>query len=762
MKPDFRKILSVYIVIFFASVLLLIALASVTWQSKVEEYENEQYSYLRLLESVTGTLVQSQQSLLRTIGQQTLSDRRLSNRSASMLNLNKVQRENPNVAYFLLLDKKGSAKFSSSNLDSQSRASLYKENQYSALFNRAINTSDAVIGRTHSYAESSSIVPIAQSIFDQKSRLLGVVLVGIDLSFNNILTSGKLPLAQITIGILREDRHWQTLINSEPRLATYAKELTVEEMAYLTNADVGVNKSSLPILLFNRLVSGKLDPSHKVVFPSTDGKSWYVSEIKSESVLASFLVDLAPLILSLLLFNILAFVLVIFSHRKEARIQNHLIEQTMHDGLTNLPNSLYLRKEISNWMDFKKLKRSFSILYVDIDNFKSVNVSHGQEFGDRILKLVAERLEKLVQNNSLLIRQTGNGFVYVVESVDQFVLDNHSQDILYSLSIPFVIEKNTFLLGGSIGIARYPENGETLDELLSAAELALREAKKSFNTALFFNEQMEENNRYSMRVEQKLRQAIKQKSPYVVYQPQLDSNGRLYGVEVLVRWTDEDLGEVNPANFVSIAESSGLIISLGELILSKAFRELEMVQKRQKTKFQISLNVSIRQFMHEGFVEGLKKRIMMYNLDPSYITLEITENLFIEDIEKMRPIFDDLRAYSIKISLDDFGTGYSSLSMLTEIKLDELKIDKNFVDNIHIDPQSLTMVKNIIAIGKNYNMSVLAEGVETIDQKEMLKRCGCDAFQGYFYSKPIMFYELEDYLKTFGGSDNVVRMIGQS
>lgn len=760
MRLDLKETLSVNIVIFVASIVLFAFLANFIWLNNLAHIKKEQGSHLDLVHHSTQALLESQQTLLHALGTQAfIFNKNMINSRVGKFYLDDVQYTDSVVNYLVLMDAKGKVKLTTSNFNAQKNKDLEGIiKSYQDLYSEASTQQHLVIGRTHIFDRTTLIVPIAKSIYDNKERLVGVVLAGLSLSNDRILSYGDGISIDTRTGILRGDGYWQVLLGQEVADGFYEQRIPQAELDRLTDANYSLDKQSLLTTLYQLVSSDQLVRSHKAIRYERSSQSLYIVEIESPTIIKSFMFDLLPVAGAFLLFNMVTGTLTYVNYKRQIESSESLLEQAMYDPLTTLPNGLYLRRAISEWMDDKNSKRNFSLLYVDIDNFKSVNVSHGQEFGDRVLVLVAQRLDKLLQNDSLLIRQAGNGFVFLMETIDEFVLENFSQDILYALSIPFMVEKNTFLLGGSIGIASYPRHGETLDELLSSAELALREAKKSLNMALVFTNEMETNNRYRMRVEQKLRQAIKQKLPYVVYQPQLDSKGQLYGVEVLVRWTDEELGEVNPASFVSIAESSGLIVALGELVLSKAFRELEQIQKRQKTKFQISLNVSIRQFMNDNFVEGLKRRIVMYNLDPAYLTLEITENLFIEDLDKMKPIFDELRDYSIKISLDDFGTGYSSLSMLTEITLDELKIDKNFVDNIDIDPQSLTMVKNIIAIGKNYNMAVLAEGVETVDQKEMLKRCGCDAFQGYFYSKPIMYYELEDYIKTFDAKNNVVRM----
>lgn len=248
-----------------------------------------------------------------------------------------------------------------------------------------------------------------------------------------------------------------------------------------------------------------------------------------------------------------------------------------------------------------------------------------------------------------------------------------------------------------------------------------------------------------MKMEQRLRLAIERQNLFLVYQPQLNVNGKIYGVEALVRWQDEELGFVPPNEFIPVAESSGLMARLGELIIEKSLIDMARLTEMAAQPIQMSINISVKQFIQINFIDDLVALIDKYKVDQHRITLEITENLFIEDLDKFAPICERLHALGFKISLDDFGTGYSSLSMLRALPIDEVKIDKSFIDNIEDDEKALNMVQNIIAIGKNFGMKVLAEGVETRQQRDQLAACGCDLIQGYFYSKPLPFKQLIEF-----------------
>ena len=234
---------------------------------------------------------------------------------------------------------------------------------------------------------------------------------------------------------------------------------------------------------------------------------------------------------------------------------------------------------------------------------------------------------------------------------------------------------------------------------------------------------------------------------FMVYQPQIDNFGYIHGVEALVRWQSATLGIVPPDEFIPVAEASGQMVKIGYFIVSRTLQEIKEVQATLGITFQTSINISIRQFMEAGFLEQFLEAIHDIQMDKLSITIEITENLFIEDIDYILPLLHEIRNCGIEISMDDFGTGYSSLSMLRRLPIDELKIDKSFIDTIVEDETAQKMVQNIIAIGKNCNMNVLAEGVETKEQRALLTSFGCDRFQGYYFAKPLLKDDLIAFFK---------------
>lgn len=433
----------------------------------------------------------------------------------------------------------------------------------------------------------------------------------------------------------------------------------------------------------------------------------------------------------------------------EEKRRNDLIVQATHDQLTGFPNRSYLHQNIFNWI--YKNAPTFSIFYIDMDHFKNINDNFGHQFGDYVLVEITKRLHVMAPPDSLIIRYGGDEFVLITRQHERKALLSFATRLIDTLSRPYNVHELHFNIGASIGISIYPDHGESLDMLLRAADIAMYESKKIKNSAHVFASSMQEGFLKNVKIEQELRKAINQNELSMAYQPQIDTNGCVYGFEALVRWNSPTLGYVPPNHFIPLAEASGLMPKIGRFIIETACNEIKELHLRLERPFQISINISVRQFMDPGFLEHLLKIIEKTHMHRLSITLEVTENLFIEDIHYILPLLQQIREMGIQISMDDFGTGYSSLSMLRKLPIDELKIDKSFVDEIFENEAAAKMVQNIIAIGKNFGMHILAEGVETKEQKEILTTFGCDRFQGFYFAKPLPKEELFSFLqeKTF-------------
>lgn len=424
-----------------------------------------------------------------------------------------------------------------------------------------------------------------------------------------------------------------------------------------------------------------------------------------------------------------------------------LTYKTEHDDLTGFYNRSVLVKIMGK---LSKDQKRFSMLYIDLDNFKNINDSFGHKYGDALLQAVSQRIRNSLETiPSHLFRYSGDEFIALIENDNEQTIRNFSAILLNNLAELHSINNHSFSVTSSIGIARYPLDATDFETLISYAENSMTIAKKTKNHYLFFSQAVHQKLLKQGEIEQALRHATDANEISLVYQPQVDNEGNLYGVEALVRWHSATLGNIPPDLFIPIAEETGLMPKLGQHIMNKAMYEIASLQRNSNTTFKLSINVSVRQFVQVNFFEALTKSIQYFGENKLPITIEITESLFIESLEVLLPIFCKMKKHDISLALDDFGTGYSSLSMLRDAPIDELKIDKSFVDHISKNKTDRAMVKSIISMGKNLNMRVLAEGVESAEQADILTENGCDLLQGYYFSKPLPVEELANFIKKY-------------
>jgi len=428
--------------------------------------------------------------------------------------------------------------------------------------------------------------------------------------------------------------------------------------------------------------------------------------------------------------------------QKEAR--HNLKFQATHDQLTDLPNRRYLLNEFSQWA--ARCNNQFYVIYIDLDNFKNCNDLHGHSIGDQILQEVASRIA-ISFTDCLQIRQGGDEFIILCpDKGNQYTL-NLCNNFLLQLIKPILISGLDFSVKASIGISHAPEHGSNIDDLLRKADMAMYEAKRSGNTTFIYSDHLEKRQKHNVIIEKELSLALEKNELFLVYQPQVDANTqKIIGVEALLRWENENLGLIPPDIFIPIAESTGLIINIGDFVLETAMHEMSMLTKANTLlqSLRLSVNISVHQLLNIDFINKVS---WLHKKYPDIaLIIEVTESLFIEDINAAKLILEKIQAIGIDISLDDFGTGYSSLSVLNKLPINELKIDKSFVQHALSNESDKNLIQSIISLGKSLNIPVLSEGVESKEQADLLLGFGCDLFQGYYFSKPLKKEALEKYL----------------
>jgi EAL domain-containing protein (putative c-di-GMP-specific phosphodiesterase class I) len=352
----------------------------------------------------------------------------------------------------------------------------------------------------------------------------------------------------------------------------------------------------------------------------------------------------------------------------------------------------------------------------------------------------------------MLVRHGGDEFIILTPYTTEAQTNDFIEHCVYQLRERIHLGTKEFSVTASIGAVHSTGNDFTLEELLIKADLAMYVAKKERNTVVRFSDYMQEENSQLEQIAMKLPEAINNGELHMVYHPQLDTSGRhVAGIEALIRWNSPSLGTVPPDRFIPVAEESGMINIIGDYVIDTAFREIAPLQS-DECPLRLSINVSTRQLLNERFRTYLHQKTAQYQLKPSGIVIEVTESLFIEDIDRISDLLGLLQNDGYLISLDDFGTGYSSLNILAKLPINELKIDKSFIRDILSDTHDRALIQSIIGIAKSLDLPCLAEGVEEAEQIRLLNAFGCDLFQGYYFAQPMTAETLAAYLSEFDPS----------
>lgn len=422
--------------------------------------------------------------------------------------------------------------------------------------------------------------------------------------------------------------------------------------------------------------------------------------------------------------------------------------EARHDELTGLANRRLLTERLGEALAMRG-SDGVAVMFVDLDRFKDVNDIWGHDAGDAVLRTVARRIARLFPDETVA-RFGGDEFVVLLAKGDLDAARSRGAALLGALGEPHLIDGVEITLPGSVGIAAAPEHGTSADELMRRADLALYQAKaRGRSRVTVFEPVMDEDVHYRRRVETELRQAIEANAIEVLYQPKVCAKtNRVTGVEALARFTDAAGRKVMPSLFVPIAEESGLIAALSERVLRAACADAA----RWKSDIGVAVNLSPAQFRNDDVIASVRSAVQATGLAPERLTLEITESVLVKDPEGARRRLDALRAMGVRIALDDFGTGYSSLVYLQRFKLDELKIAQEFLDGLAPDTDAMTVLGSIVTLGHALGVTVVAEGVETPRQVELLKRAGCDAFQGNIFAEPVSRAVLEGSLLSSDGA----------
>ncbi|MFC4619649.1 EAL domain-containing protein [Camelliibacillus cellulosilyticus] len=422
-----------------------------------------------------------------------------------------------------------------------------------------------------------------------------------------------------------------------------------------------------------------------------------------------------------------------------------------HDALTGLPNRALFERTLNHQIkQTKQQGKQLAVIFVDINRFKLINDTVGHAVGDQILKIVAGRLKNQLYRTHILARFEGDKFSIIIPQImSRRSVSRFAERVCRAFDEPIVYKEFDYFLSVSLGVSMYPSDGTSQETLMKNADIALYSAKVQRDKEyLYYSKEMNEKFNERLEFESYLRKALAKEEFELYYQPQvsLDSE-QVVGCEALIRWRHPKLGVVLPAQFIPQAEEIGLIEDIGLWVLRRACRQIIEWQNKGIEPFPVSVNVSVRQFLNRDFVEQVRQIITEEAIDPKYIHLEITESTTLHDIQYSIGLVDELKSIGVSVSLDDFGTGYSALSYLKDFPIDILKIDRSFIRNLKADSQDRAIVKAIIMMSQGLSLTTIAEGVETKEQRQLLKHYGCHVAQGFYYSQPLPSHEFEAYIK---------------
>jgi diguanylate cyclase (GGDEF)-like protein/PAS domain S-box-containing protein len=432
-------------------------------------------------------------------------------------------------------------------------------------------------------------------------------------------------------------------------------------------------------------------------------------------------------------------------------MQAELIRLASHDGLTGLPNRTLLQDRLNKALALaRRNQRQVAVMYLDLDHFKDINDSHGHAAGDALLAEVARRLTTLVRDTDTVARLGGDEFVIVLESLGECdAAAYRARAIVQAISSPFRYKGRELYTSASVGVAMYPSDGVVPDDLLKHADSAMYRAKESGRNAIqFYTADIDARLLRRLEISDGLRHALERDELRLHFQPKLRTDsGQLVGAEALLRWVRSDGTHVAPEEMIPVAEETGMILAIGQWVLEQACRQAVAWRAQGFSDLRVSVNLSARQFRNQDIIQVVRQTLRKTKCPAGALELEITESVLMEQPDEMASVLGRLQSMGVRLSIDDFGTGYSSLSYLRNFPIHELKVDRSFIENMADNPNHSAIVDAVIKLAHSLGLTVLAEGVETLEQLHCLRAQGCDHVQGFLFSRPLPVPELQLWMK---------------
>ena len=599
-------------------------------------------------------------------------------------------------------------------------------------FLKALKYKKMVIGRTYYMAMLDKwVIPLRTPILDNNGNIAFVLTTGIDLTMQqNSWNAEGLP-KHISIAIIRDDDYF-----------TYVSDIPIEKMhewyyhpvprsSLVQASNINLRSPGVNIFDIYDRYQKKL-----LVLSEYNRQFNYItlSSITYKKLYFDLYNRLNYFILGITLFYLFTLIFYIINHRRDQRLTDELVWSANHDTLTKLPNRYFLKNKTENW---NKIHRTYSALFMDLNNFKAINDNYGHPFGDKLLVIIAQRLLSVMQSHEYVIRQGGDEFIALTPRPYNEI-GTFAQHIIHIISEVVTIENITLYPKVTIGISHYPKDANHIDLLLSKADMALYKAKANKLGFLEYSNSLDEASKKRLAIELELRNAIENDEFYMLLQPQMNASTlQIEGVEALIRWNNQKLGQVMPDQFITVAEETGEICNLGRFALRRACVMTLSIWAETDQRFTLSVNASADELLQDDYLNQVLMILDETGFPNDHLIIEVTESLLIDDVTKAKEVLTRLRLEGIGVSLDDFGTGYSSLSMLKGLPVTELKIDQSFIADMLVERQNLLLVRSIVTLGNLLELKIVAEGVEEESQVFELQNMGCTILQGYYFAKPL-------------------------
>ncbi|WP_391090396.1 EAL domain-containing protein [Vibrio sp. NH-UV-68] len=744
----------IFNVVLASSIVLFAYYSYYNWSSLVLAAKKEQETHVRLLNNSVMSFLKTQESLLEVLGKQLIYQNGFPTRPIHDSLLDNAMETYHAFIGLGLADYDGKALVVSSNFDLEHLPNLMELAQTRVSYMEARDSDKLHTGPTYTINTLDSqalAIPVRKAIYlDDSNKAVAVMTAGVRLDKSSLFKDYNRTNQTQIIEIIRKDRY--------PLFTTDKSTLYTQpiEQHYYSELMKKLHGSGA-VSTFNFVDPSSGSSRQVVALYNSYLDYWFVSKLDKQIIQETFyhrmMLSLAPFALYLLwIFKLTQSVA-----NAEKKKENELMTLAHLDSLTGLGNrSLAVKKIDQAIISSAQSGHYYGILFLDIDNFKTINDTYGHEHGDILLKETSQRILHHLRKRDSLTRFGGDEFVILLPTFELDLLAAQEQiasitsRMRQGLSEAYKFEHYEYSSSVSVGVVLFNNASQTSSDLLKQADIAMYNAKRSGkNRISFFKPEMQKTISSNFELERDLRTALKEKQFELYYQPQVNEDDIVIGVEALIRWRHPLKGLVSPYHFIPLAESIGLIIPIGEWVLKTACTQLAKWQgDSTKSHLSISVNISYQQFRSNNFPKVIQKLIEKYSIPAGKLKLELTETMLIDDIEQAIQCMNEVQALGVEFALDDFGTGYSSLSYLKKLPISQLKIDKSFICELESTPNARSIIETIISLSNILGLRSVAEGVETKYQRDYLESLGCIVYQGYYYCQPLPIEEVESYIES--------------